>query len=438
MAKVSVDLQTGTATVAGLEITVGEHPDGLRLHGPDGPVLRALSFGQRRFAVRAAEGCPDPADALARSVGYLALGRDPADAAVEALALFLAGASEDGGGPGLTEAALAVLRVTGWTATELDAADAAAVDDLARGLIPAAPGADDGWTRLQLAPATVDETRAELAADLLSRAARRPVAEEYGRTAPPPSTMDGPLPRSMTPGAGPDAPPSAASEGMAAAHAPPAADPSTTERPGTRLDYSGDDSGGGSVDGLGARRAARTAAKANGTARPAHPTYPAGPAFGEPDAEPPRFPMSQPTVTGPEPGSPTAADRAAHPSAGNFAQPSRPAGPARPAHPTRPQGTAHRPSGTVRRLAPPLPPPGTWAPIPKHPGVGERAGTLITGPWAPLAEGVAPPAVTPSDHWANGGANGDPILRLVTDDEDLAERLARVLHDEADLRGMAP
>jgi len=424
MTKVSVDLGTGTASVAGLDITVGEHPDGLRLHGPDGPVLRALSFGQRRFAVRAAEGCPDPADALARSVGYLSLGREPADAAVETLALFLAGAREDGGGPGLTEAALAVLRVTGWTAAELDAADAAAVDDLARGLIPAAPETDDGWTRLQLAPATVEETRAELAADLLSRAARRPLAEEYGPAAREPSTMEGPT----TPGAGSDAPPSAALDGLAAADAPPAAEPSTTERPGTRLDHAdGRDTADGSA-GLGARRAARAAAKANGTA------HPAGPVFGDPPAEPPRLPVNPLTATGPEqpspgPALPTAASRAAHPSAGNLAPPSRPA---------RPQGSVHRPFGTARRITPPLPPPGTWAPIPKRPGMGEHAGTLITGPWAPLAEGVSPPVATPSEHRADGGAGGDPILRLVADDEDLAERLARVLDDEADLRGMAP
>ncbi|GIG64552.1 hypothetical protein [Phytomonospora endophytica] len=423
MAKVSVDLATGTATVAGHEITVGEHPDGLRLHGPDGPVLRALSFGQRRFAVRAAEGCPDPADALARSVGFLALGRDPEDAAVEALALFLAGAREDAGGPGLTEAALAVLRVTGWTATQLDDAGAASVDDLARGLIPAAPDADDGWTRLELAPATVTETRAELAADLLARAARRPLpedygrevrrgpGEEYGRVPNGPSTQDtrfGAAPM-RAPGAGPGAPPSGS-----AADAPRAAEPSTADGPGTRPDR----------PGRPGRYVGTTPANAEGSTR-----------SPKPDGfDVPRFPADPFSATGP-----------GHPPPGRGPWPVLPATepPAAPGavdterawRPGRQQGAGHRPSWTARRSAPPLPAPGTWTPIPKPATAPERAGTLITGPWAPLAEGSGPPlpATTPDER-----AAGDPVLRLVADDEDLAERLARVLHDEADLRGMAP
>ncbi|MEV0644060.1 hypothetical protein AB0I28_02230 [Phytomonospora sp. NPDC050363] len=426
MAKVSVDLGNGTATVAGRAIAVGEHPDGLRLHGPDGPVLRSLSFGERRFAVRAAEGCPDPADALARSVGRLALGEETADAAVEALALFLAGAREETGtGPGLAEAALAVVRATGWTATELDAAVATSVDELAGGLIPPSLDADDGWTSLRLAPASVAEIRNDLAADLLSRAARRPAAEAFstvGRTdspTPPEAASDASA-GAKDPGAG-----SGAHVSGPTAGAPPAVgDPYAQDPPGTRQHTRAADPGPpwpASPSAAGDRPPSRGV---NGTS-PRQPTPPAPrhTANGEPrfgGANGTRGPRAAAPNTNHGPG---AAPRARP-------EPIVPRGPYSFGAP----GAAHRPHSTPRRPLPPPPAPGTWSPITRPP-TPEQAGTLITGPWAPLAE--QPP--TPFDPGAPAHrAPGDPILRLVTEDEDLAERLARVLHDEADLRGMAP
>ncbi|GEA80888.1 hypothetical protein [Cellulomonas uda] len=166
--------------VAG-QVRVGDatFPGGLL---PDGRVavlgarLRRLRLRERDDLVALAAELtgPDAVRTLARLVlaaacGTGSTGDDETRAALEAVALHLAGAEHEGA---LVRTRLLATRAAGAAGGDLAAADA---DDLA-GRLAHAVTDDDGWTRIALdpeahvAPRTPDDVRDHLAAGLLARA----------------------------------------------------------------------------------------------------------------------------------------------------------------------------------------------------------------------------------------------------------------------------
>lgn len=467
MAQVSVDLGTGTATVAGRKVTIREHPAGLRLYGLDGPVLRALTFGERQFAVRAALGCEDPPEALARGVLRLALGDQQAqqdDPVLEALALYLAGATvDDQPGQGLADVALLVVRATGWSATELDAATAASIDAWALSLAPPSAGAADGWTRLRLAEGTAAETRAKLAANLLARAAVR-----WPAAADPAESLGWDRPSSS---AGVDRAPFIRDQAVTSPMTTPGDTTAHDSRVLRAVDGEGPP-GGETVPGAGAE--VTDAGFASGVDA------------GSPDAQASYSGTDggdhRPTsITDMEDYGPVEAAR-------SLAETRRWPGPD-PANAGRTdQGSAgrgataldrtssssealedadHNAASSVAAL--------DWADLgltargPAGPGSAAPDATTLVwagppelasplsvgGPWSPARDqdGWTDPVAAASGHAASGpadygpveagwpslfGPGEDPGLAAVAADEDLAARIARLLQDESDLRGLAP
>jgi hypothetical protein len=150
-----------------------EGPEGaLRVGGPAGPLLRPLTFGERGRVAAQAAASARPRDNLCAAVLRLAtLAAGSGDRLVhEIVALFLAGAALQDA-PLFSEAALLVVRASGWDPQQLAAAQAVEVDRLAvhlhgRGHAP-------GWTRIQLAGSPAQELgqiRDELTGNLLARA----------------------------------------------------------------------------------------------------------------------------------------------------------------------------------------------------------------------------------------------------------------------------
>jgi hypothetical protein len=143
----------------------------LRLGGRSGPIVRPVSFGERGRAGAAALTATDPEEALCAALRRAALapgsGVDPE--LIDVVLLALAGGDEEGAPP-FAEAALLVLRSTGGELASLLSAPAIEVDRLATAL---SAGGDDGWTRVAFAP-VADElaaVRSHLAGALLARAA---------------------------------------------------------------------------------------------------------------------------------------------------------------------------------------------------------------------------------------------------------------------------
>ena len=148
----------------------------LQIGGPTGPVLRPLRFRERTLAVAAALHSTQPREALCETVWRTALVRTgEADmAAQQIIALTLAGAGSEIDTPGFAESALLVARASGWSYDQLADAEATEVDRLARHLSP--PNLDGGWNRLAFARddgAELSLIRAELADDLLGRGAEK-------------------------------------------------------------------------------------------------------------------------------------------------------------------------------------------------------------------------------------------------------------------------
>ena len=171
---IEVDAAAG-ALIAGRRVAIAPVPGGaLRVGGPDGPVLRPISFGERRRATRpAGDSGPVDRQTVVRAVTAAALVPEPAgrvhsadglSAEARALALWLAGAGDVA--PGFDTAASSVATRIGWAADQIDGADAASIDRLAMNLAldldlalamaldhaePAAlsiPSDDDGWHRI--------------------------------------------------------------------------------------------------------------------------------------------------------------------------------------------------------------------------------------------------------------------------------------------------
>lgn len=168
-AGVLLDLGAGHALVGDRVLDVSPAAEGLSVGAL---VVRPLSFGERLRLVAAAT---DPA-ALAAAVLAVARvrGEPPAGvsrAALEALALHLAGARLDTEPLAFADALGTVARVYGWPAAEVADAHADLIDRLAREVTQP----DDGWTHLVLTGPTDDQPldaatiRDRLATDLLRR-----------------------------------------------------------------------------------------------------------------------------------------------------------------------------------------------------------------------------------------------------------------------------
>src|SRR6185312_6373762 len=115
--------------------------------------------------------CTDPREAVVSAIRALAAEPMSApfgtpSAIVDVLALVLAGARTDKGGPGLTDAALRVVRATGWSPEQLDSARASDIDALAAALTPDPAGPDDGWTTVTFAGPSAGDDVDQLLADL--------------------------------------------------------------------------------------------------------------------------------------------------------------------------------------------------------------------------------------------------------------------------------
>jgi hypothetical protein len=179
---VRIDPSAGAATIGPATVRVWPAGPGgeLRVGALRGPVVRPLAFGERTRTVVMAAALDDPVRAVAAAV-LAAAATGPADEAwatagpvasgedgrvVEALAMALAGAGDDG--PSFTDALLALV-AAGWDPRVVAATEAAEVDRVA---VRLGAGADEpAWQRLVFGAtdADVGAVHRELAEDLIQR-----------------------------------------------------------------------------------------------------------------------------------------------------------------------------------------------------------------------------------------------------------------------------
>jgi hypothetical protein len=192
--RVWIDLVKGEAQLGSitLPVAIAGAQGELRLGEPQGVVLRPLRFLERSRAVRRALQTPDPILSLSAEALQLALVQ-PGEGnplALQVLALHLAGAGAWSRMVSFAETALALGRAGAWALAQIEQAEAAFVDHLAEGLVaeaelsptsgsaPSSALADrQGWTTLLFTPRPEDELeslRRILAEDLLQRG--RPAA----------------------------------------------------------------------------------------------------------------------------------------------------------------------------------------------------------------------------------------------------------------------
>ncbi len=174
-----IDAARGEFVVGDLALPVADAqpPGALRLLSPAGPVLRPITFGERFRLVERASVAADPVENLCAAVmkcatvsqGEMELSAAQWDAC-QTLALMLAGAGIEA--PAFAEAMLLVGGRAGWGYREIEEAEASRIDHLARRLEPKLPDPDDGWSRVlfqEEEPSGPDAIRRDLAARLLSR-----------------------------------------------------------------------------------------------------------------------------------------------------------------------------------------------------------------------------------------------------------------------------
>jgi hypothetical protein len=195
VATITVSLAQHEAHVGSLVVPVELAGAGgsLRVGGDDGPVLRPVSFAARARLAHRALGTATPRDELVVALRRAATVTDGelVAAVAEILALHLAGAGS--GGPCFADSVVLLARALGWGPDALEAVDAGDVDRLAGQLRDALAPPDDGWSRVFFAPAadgpeppgSLDELRAALADDLLTRAMAPPSPDALGAPAAP-------------------------------------------------------------------------------------------------------------------------------------------------------------------------------------------------------------------------------------------------------------
>ena len=200
----SGEIRLGSRTVVATAMgSFGE----IRLHGPDGTVLRPLTFGERNLLTRRAGESSSPNEEVATSIRDAAIvtrGSGPADQerdlTEKAVALMLAGATVEA--PCFDTVTFLLGRSGGWALADIAGATASEVDRIASSLTPKqTPGSlGDGWHRIVL----IDEknsARGEdlsvLVADLAGRLLARldlPSIDDFGRDPDDPDEDLAPLP----------------------------------------------------------------------------------------------------------------------------------------------------------------------------------------------------------------------------------------------------
>jgi hypothetical protein len=453
---VVVDVGAGVARIGDAVLRIRPAPGGLAVGDV---VLRPLRFGERMRLVAGALASPGHDDDGARALAAAVLraasddGPEPEESerpAVEALALHLAGARlGTARPPGFATCAGLLSRALGWGASEVVDVEADLADRLAGDVERSLAGMDDGgWTRIVLsegsplgtgAPQPVAESAAQardlLARDLLHRGRAPFVAAtdaggrlglrhgepDHGTSALPsqtPASGRGPG-AAGGPGAGAVPFPEAPAGAPAGAGAPrQARTPSAALAAGHRDATAGDDPVRAELASAGA-----------GFVEPAS----AGSAFAQPPFAQP--PFAQPAQAAGDAGRPV-------PDAGGL--PRAGAGTGRP-RPSDGWGatTAGVPGSRAGRAATEAPWPDPIASAPAWwPGRGQ--GVPLPDP-APVAAGGSPAARRTPDSPRTratlpGGAPAStpaPVHDARSHDvATLADHLAALLDDEADLRGI--
>ncbi|HEX8001073.1 MAG TPA: hypothetical protein VF519_00090 [Mycobacteriales bacterium] len=449
---VVLDLAGGVVRAGGRSVPVSATPPARLRVGADGSaaVLRAVSFGERAQAVRLAASSATPVPSLVAALrGYATVTAESYDVMHDVVALVLAGA--EGCAMPYADAALLVARAAGWDAAALREADAAEVDALAAALGSPEP-ADDGWTRLELAPASVDAVVERLAAALLARAVPGPrEAPEEGGLG---RLLDG-LRGSRGSGGAAAVPgePGGARDGAAGARdglAGGAAGPRAVDGPGgpgngpAAVGPGAGAGGGAAAAGGGASLAG---AAVDGGATAGRPAGPAGPADGAAAAGPGErvaaadasqpggagapWPAGEPgaaAVPGPRPGLLPGDVRAA--GAGPIPGPVPAAG-APPVRDAAGGGTWDGAGAAGLAAAPP-------APVQRGlPAGDDPAGAVTTLPCRDPARATFEAGEAA---WRAGltGPIALPAAAPPRDDAAAATRLARLIDDECDLRGYLP
>ncbi|HXG24677.1 MAG TPA: hypothetical protein VNJ09_09000 [Chthonomonadales bacterium] len=172
---IAIDPVHGEARIGEVVLPVaeaGSHGE-LRVGGPEGPILRPLTFGERTRIVSRALATSDPRESVCAGIlraATLSPGVFDGHAFLEVMALILAGAACPEA-PAFADALLLVARSAGWTPDQLAEAEAAEVDRLAVYL--GGRPHRSSWKRLVFLSTPEDSleaVRAELADDLLARA----------------------------------------------------------------------------------------------------------------------------------------------------------------------------------------------------------------------------------------------------------------------------
>jgi hypothetical protein len=181
--KAIFDALRGEALIGSLRIPIVDAGNGALRAGPGGAVLRPVSFGERTRIVTRAAFTDKPLDGIAAGILATATAQpgsgDPT--MLEIVALALAGGDEPG--PSFAETVQRLALATGWQLAEIAEASAAEIDGLVSAIAPAAP--DGGWTRVQFGEAS--------GADDEAAAVRREYAENLLRR------VDGASPRPAAP-----------------------------------------------------------------------------------------------------------------------------------------------------------------------------------------------------------------------------------------------
>ena len=158
VARLVLDIARGEARLGSRVVTIaaaGSRGE-IQVGGPDGPILRPLTFGERTRAVVRARTTSTPRAGVAGAILQAAtaqsgVGERPV---LELLALALAGAEQDA--PPFTATVALLARSLGWDYARLTAAEAADVDRLAI-YLAGSPPASSSWNQLLLAHSPDDE-----------------------------------------------------------------------------------------------------------------------------------------------------------------------------------------------------------------------------------------------------------------------------------------
>lgn len=181
---IAIDLVRGEARIGEVVLVVAEAGSRgeLRVGGPEGPVLRPLAFGERTRIVTRALAASNPRESVCAGILRAATVSPGVfdSRALEVMALILAGAACPEA-PAFADALLLVARGAGWAPEQLAEAEAAEVDRLAIHLGGRPHPHRSSWNRLVFLSAPEDSleaARAELADDLLARAEVGPAGEK--------------------------------------------------------------------------------------------------------------------------------------------------------------------------------------------------------------------------------------------------------------------